>query len=449
MARVRVPPSMEKLFSEFPPEAVFKAMKTYSITNSKGEYLPWDKFKWRVNKGDNAELAWLATKVARTNVSRNLSELCLTNDGPCFKVCIPDSLQAKLHYIDKLTGGSQSVSDHPFFGKQEKNAYLVQSLLMEEAITSSQLEGASTTRKVAKEMLESERQPQNKSEQMIANNYRLMKRAVSLKNDELTIPLILELHEIATHNAIDNDAVPGEFRTSDDIDIRDQYNDVAHVPPKASSLQERMEKLCQFANEEHGQLNSDNFIHPLVKAIILHFMVAYIHPFGDGNGRTARALFYWFMLKSGYWLFEYVSISKLIQERRTDYDRAFLYTETDDNDLTYFLYHQVDIVVKAVDALRDYIERKQKEIFEFMNWVEKSSVAKALKRGQLDILKEAVKNPGRVFTVKTVANNLGCNENTARTYLNDLSKRDLLLVGKASKGKAMRYIAPADLAERL
>jgi len=125
-----------------------------------------------------------------------------------------------------------------------------------------------------------------------------MKRAVSLKSDELNIPLILELHEIATHNAIDNDAVPGEFRTSDDIDIRDQYNDVAHVPPKASSLQERMEKLCQFANEEHGQLNSDNFIHPLVKAIILHFMVAYIHPFGDGNGRTARALFYWFMLKS-------------------------------------------------------------------------------------------------------------------------------------------------------
>jgi len=61
MARVRVPPYMEKLFSEFPPEAVFKAMKTYSITNSKGEYLPWDKFKWRVKKSDNAELAWLAT----------------------------------------------------------------------------------------------------------------------------------------------------------------------------------------------------------------------------------------------------------------------------------------------------------------------------------------------------------------------------------------------------
>jgi hypothetical protein len=42
------------------------------------------------------------------------------------------------------------------------------------------------------------------------------------------------------------------------------------------------------------------FIHPVMRAITLHFWLAYDHPFCDGNGRTARALFYWSMLKQGY-----------------------------------------------------------------------------------------------------------------------------------------------------
>ena len=132
-----------------------------------------------------------------------------------------------------------------------------------------------------------------------------------------------------------------------------------YQPLNSESLYERLESLCAFANECHSREDADNFIHPIIKAIILHFMVGYIHPFGDGNGRTARALFYWSMLRSGYWLFEYVSISKLIQEKRNAYDTAFIYTETDDFDLTYFIYNQVEIIIKAIAALKTHIERKK------------------------------------------------------------------------------------------
>jgi Fic family protein len=74
-------------------------------------------------------------------------------------------------------------------------------------------------------------------------------------------------------------------------------------------LPERMRALCAFANMRTGV---DGFVHPIVRAIILHFMLAYDHPYVDGNGRTARALFYWSALKDGYWLIEYVSISRII-----------------------------------------------------------------------------------------------------------------------------------------
>ncbi len=54
---------------------------------------------------------------------------------------------------------------------------------------------------------------------------------------------------------------------------------------------------------------ADFFIHPVIRAILLHFMLAYDHPFVDGTGRTARALFYWSMAHQGYWLMDFISIT--------------------------------------------------------------------------------------------------------------------------------------------
>jgi len=277
------------------------------------------------------------------------------------------------------------------------------------------------------------------------NNYLLMKKVFEKKHEDLSVDLLLDLHRIATYQAIDNNAISGELRTANDISVRNSYNEIAHEPPCFTTLKERLIKLCEFANKNSDGQQSDQFMHPLVKAIILHFMIGYIHPFGDGNGRTARALFYWSMLRSGYWLFEFVSISKLIQEKRSDYDAAFIYTETDELDLTYFLYNQADTVVKAVDALQLHIKNKKQEFYQFMSWIERSPLAKKLKTAQLELLKEAVNEPGKVFTSKQVATQFDITENTARSHLNALVDANLLVVAKAKAGKSVLYLAPANL----
>lgn len=449
MARIRKPKDFEWLLENSEITQITPLLGKYGATDSKGRYLHWDKFLWRVEKNVGAEEAWLATKIARKAITKLIPGLKAYKENEHFSYCIPDSLFAQLHHIDKITGGGHAIGDAPFISSGEKGRYLVKTLMMEEAITSSQLEGASTTRKVAKEMLKTNRRPSNKSEQMIYNNYLLLKKAVERKDEELTIDLILEFHAIATFQAIDNDAVPGEFRADDDITVKNLYNEVAHEPPSHDTIHERMIDLCEFANAESDGGKSDQFIHPLVKAIILHFMIGFVHPFGDGNGRTARALFYWFMLRSGYWLFEFVSISKLIQEKRSDYDTAYIYTETDEFDLTYFIYNQVGVVTKAVDALHDHIEKKKREFYEFMEWIENSPVSKVLKQGQLEVLKDAVKHPGKIFTTKQVSLEYNVNENTARVYLNKLVDEDLLMATKSKRGKAVLYVAPADLRSRL
>jgi Fic family protein len=448
MARIRVPKPLVLLLQKVEPEKFLPLLGKYGATDSQGRYLHWNDFKWRVKSGDDELAAWIATKIARKAITKNLPLLKAEGDY-CFSYCVPDSLFAQLYAIDTMTGGSRENSNSILGSSPSKNRYLVKSLMQEEAITSSQLEGASTTREVAKEMLEKNLTPKDKSQQMILNNYLLMKKAVEKKDEELSIELILELHRIATKEAIENQATSGEIRNNNNIFVSDLYSENTFYPPDWKTLEARLNNLCHFANYDPAPNDYSNFIHPIIKAIILHFMMGYIHPFGDGNGRTARAIFYWSILRSGYWLFQYVSISKLIQEKRGDYDQAFIYTETDDFDITYFLYNQISTIEKAVKSLYEYMDRKKQDFYEFMDWIDKSPITRTLHRGHLEILKEAFRTPGKEFTSKQVAIDFGITENTARSYLNKLVDKDLLIPAKSKNQKTVLYLAPANLQARL
>jgi len=271
----------------------------------------------------------------------------------------------------------------------------------------------------------------------------LMKEIQRIKNEDLSLDMILSLHQIATKGTHDNDNVAGEFRTSNDIVIMDSDDNILHQPPLFSELPKRLRQLCEFANEKHTGEDGSIFIHPVVKAIILHFMMGYEHPFSDGNGRTARALFYWYMLKSGFDYFEYISISKFLKEAPKKYSMSYLYSEIDDNDLTYFIYYQVDIILRAIDDLLAYLHNKSVEYEEITNILKDSSLNEVLNFVQKDIIKKAIKNPGRVFTGLEISADYDIAPTTARKYLNELVSYKILASYKDGKTKA--YIAPANL----
>ncbi|MEA3418229.1 MAG: Fic family protein, partial [Campylobacterota bacterium] len=299
----------------------------YKEVDDKGRYLYWEDFKWRVKKDDDPLIAWYTVKSARMN-GRKLLRLQDKNNH-FFNYSIPEILQARLYQMMEFSRVGLVPSD------SIGNAYLLSSLTIEEAINSSQLEGASTTRRVAKEMLKTNRKPQTEDEQMIYNNYLLMKELQVEKDEDLSIDIILRFHKIATMNTSHNDVVLGKFRIDDEIYIADRDNNILFQPPIHEETIDRMNALCVFSNTKHEGID---FIHPVIKAIILHFMIGYIHPFSDGNGRTARALFYWSMLKNGYDYFEYISISKLLKKAPAKYSKAYQYVDADDNDLNYFIF---------------------------------------------------------------------------------------------------------------
>jgi Fic family protein len=385
-------------------------------------YLHWDKLQ-RLSppEGLSSEQWWLRIKLSREG---ELRELPLTDpDGKPFSYGLLDKMHRQLHYIDQRCSGEVGIDEVVTSEKRAGRRFLVNSL-MEEAIRSSQLEGATTSRVVAKEMLRSGRDPEDRSERMIVNNYRALQFMREEMGQILTPELILELHRIVTDGTLNDPSAagrlqrPGEPRVA--VFDRDGGNPV-HLPPPAGQLPERMRLLCKFANEGD---DGERFVHPVVRAILLHFWLAYDHPFEDGNGRTARILFFWLMRIRGYWLAEYLPISRLIRNAPAQYGRAFMETETDEGDATYFLIHQLDLIAKAIDDLHTYLRRKADEVKDIEKLLRG---AEYLNGRQLALLTDAVRDADASYSFDSHAMSHRVSHETARADLGGLTERGLLV----------------------
>lgn len=408
-----------------------------------GRYLHWDELRYRSPpEGLSRHEWWSAITLARTPLLQALP--LVDKQGNPFTFATPSLVLIDLHHIDRDAAGQiHTTAGEPI--KENPRRYLISSLI-EEAITSSQLEGAATTRQVAAAMLRTGRKPRDTSETMIFNNYRAMEHLRSMKAEMLTPAHILDLHQILTEDTLDNPEDAGRFRQSDDVKVIDpRDNTLLHEPPTHTELPERVERLCAFANA--GE-NSLPFVHPVLRAILLHFMIGYDHPFVDGNGRTARALFYWSMARSGYWLMEYTSISHILRRAPARYMRSYLHTETGGNDATYFLLHQLNTIRRAIVALHEYIDRKareQKETERMLSAV--PNLRARFNHRQVALLTHALRNTGEGYRVDAHQRSHNVVYQTARNDLLELT--GLGLLEKAKQGNAYVFFAPDDLRERL
>jgi Fic family protein len=346
-----------------------------------------------------------------------------------------------MHEVDLQTGGSVGAASK-IINSSTREHYLVRSLI-EEAFTSSQLEGASTTRMRAKELIRSGRKPHGRGEKMVLNNYRAMEHILELGDAALSKDLVCEIQRIVTEDTLDEPGQAGRFRTAaEHVVVGDSVGEaVYHVPPEARELEKRVEAMCDFAN---GSYEKIGFLHPALRAMILHFWLAYDHPFVDGNGRTARALFYWSMIRSGYWLFRYISISNIILKAPAQYGRAFLETETDDNDLTYFLIYHAKVVQRAIRSLHEYLERKDDEAGQLELRLKSHPTLNQRQRG---VLAEALERPLETFTYLSHARSYGVVRQTARADLDELARLGLLV--RFKRGRRFEFRAVPDLAEKL
>ena len=179
----------------------------------------------------------------------------------------------------------------------------------------------------------------------------------------------------------------------------------------------------------------------------MHFALAYDHPFTDGNGRTARALFYWAMKRGGYWMAEYISISGAVIRAPAQYARAFLHVESDENDATYFLLHQAKIIRRAAADFRRHVESRAREQGAALARLGRWQAAGRFNPRQVALLERAVRRPDEVYDIAGCRADSGVSYETARTDLMKLAADGMLNMAK--RGNAFIFTPVADLRERM
>ena len=439
------PPNVEEIAARIMAgdgKRAAEVMRYAKQVDEKGRYLHWDTLRFRKPPpGLTHEEWWWAVRWSRRFASPQLPLKAANNEPLTY--CEPPMIREALRYFDMHAGGHLGARSEAM-SQGEGRAHLTRSLA-EEPFASSFIEGAATTRQIAKKLILEGREPRTRDELMVLNNFRGLQFVKQNKDEPLTVDMICEIHRIITQGTLEEDGDAGRVRTGDDIQVVDDTTgEVLHQPPPAAELERRLQGLVDFANDGGGK---DQWLHPLLRAILLHFMLAYEHPFVDGNGRVARALFYWSALRSGYWLLEYVSISSVIAEAKIKYGQAFLEVETDAMDTTYFAVHQIEVLRAALDRFSKYMERKSSEVRTLARALEARRGRHAFNHRQAWLLNEFARGRQVRMTIAEHEQKHGVSYLTARADLERLTERKLLR--KTKRAQTSIYTPVPNLADKL
>lgn len=418
------------------PDKLEHYLEFYSPVDKKGRYLPYDELRHRIASGLDHQLVWSLTRLARTKQHITLIELGEPAQ-PCGYLSTP-LIQQAMSAVDRHTTTASFEWVISKVDEKSQLEYLLNDLIEDESISSSQLEGAATTTQVAKELLKRNRKPRSEDERMIVGNYKMMLHAWAMRDQPLSLDLITELHKIGVEGIDDDAYAPGHFRQSNTIHVVNADGAIVHTPPSCENLENRLQAIVAWANSNHDKSDCSDSIHPLIKAIVLHFCMGYEHPFKDGNGRVARALFYWFMFKKDFSAFRYIAISVLLKKAPVQYGKSYLHTETDQMDLTYFIEYQAGIIIRAIDKFKQAYTSAALQIDQFNVWLFNSGLYKKLTDKQRMVFQVAKSGTAKQFTSRNIEKNLGCSYNTASAVLNGLV--DLKLFKKTKEGREWVYV---------
>lgn len=450
MRKPQTPPDWSVALTSLGVERLADVLAKTPDPREDPRYLSWDELRYRTPPdGLDVRTWWTAIRASRQHRGVAVDAMAALYRESFFYVPTART-QAGLHRFDR-TNPARLLIRAAADGDVTSEIRVRQ--LIEEAISSSEIEGARpSTREAARALVREGREPGTRDERMILNNYRAMEHLLALRSQgtRLDRAELLALHRILGEGALEVEHAAGVFRDdAHEVRVADASGEIWHQPPPARPtdgrppLEVRVDALLEFADPSRPDA-AGVFVHPLVRAIVCHFWLGYEHPFRDGNGRMARALFYWVLLRSGYELAEFLSISGPIDRAPRAYYLAFAHTELDGGDLTYFVHHQIDVIAQAQDELVAHLDARARRSATVSRVVKASA---GLGVRQRALLAHALENDGASYTIEGHARSHGVHYQTARADLLDLVARKLFEVRRV--GSTKRFAPTASLSKKL
>ncbi len=396
------------------------------IKYTQDRYVPLEDIKHRLDKFgiDRGEWPDLKQKIVYFR-KMGAIPFFLGSVGIKFWYFPSDSINKKIHTVESL-GNSlyDKIETHGTF----KDDFF-RNAAIEEAICSAIYEGANSTRSKAKALIASQKRPENKDERMLINNYLAMKWIKDNSKFSVTKELILTLHELVSKNTLEGDDANfcGKFR-NDAVYVGDHTKNV-HEGIVHSKIEEALDEVIDKT------MNHPRFIHGLIKGILLYYFVSYVHPFFDGNGRTARTLFYFKAMKSDLKFVELLSVSANLKDSGKRYERSFELVKEHDFDMTFFIDFCLDSLIKALSV----VEKKVKYLVDIAMLMDSAK----LSRNQVTLLQKLALNKYREVSIEDYAESINKSREVARKELKELLRQKLLREEK--RGKKYVYCVEVNL----
>lgn len=166
---------------------------------------------------------------------------------------------------------------------------------------------------------------------------------------ELTEEIIKDLHKIITKDVPYDDNIPGYYR-NDKVVVGDKVHGGMYVPPKI------LEDIKNLMAEFITWINSDEIkaVHPFIRAALAHYHFCLIHPFGDGNGRTARIIEA-LLLQTANVKYMPKELSNFYYRNVDDYYVAFSKSIRLKKDVTPFIEFMLRASVESLEKIKESI----------------------------------------------------------------------------------------------
>ncbi len=379
------------------------------------KYLPLEDIKYRLEPLGFSSRDWPQIQ-KRIQILRKMGAIpfFVNSIDKKFWYFPADVINQKVQKIETLGRRlhSQIESSHSF-----KREFLINSTI-EEAIVSAIYEGANSTRAEAKILIESKQEAKNKDEQMLLNNYKAMQWIQEHSELPISNELILKIHEIVTKDTMEGKNISFSGRFRNDVVYVGPHEGISHV-----KIEETLKEVVRLVT------NHPRALHGLIRGILLHYFIAYIHPFFDGNGRTARTLFYLQTAKSELKFIELLSISADLKTRGKKYEKSFEAVKEHDLDMTFFIDFCLDSLLKALQK----VEEKVNYLVDIGFLKEE----KRLSLNQVALLQKMALNKYREIDIEGYAQSIGKSREVARNELKFLAHEKLLR--EETKGKKFVY----------
>ncbi len=301
--------------------------------------------------------------------------------------------------------------------------------LHREAYYSSHIEGAVTSLEDALLQLNSHKHNYpDESMQMIYNNKLALEFILQTKKQPITHQMICEMHKILVYNTHkDKPITVGAYRHGA-VYVVDSLGRVVYEGPPSDQVQQLMTDFLDW-------LNAEKTLHPLIVAALAHLYFVHVHPFDDGNGRSARALSNLLLEKAGYKFINFLAPSDYFDHSRSGYYRSIQDSREHDYDTTYFIIYYLQALADQLTKVKAEIAKEQKvgTIKELL----KQSVYVQLNKRQIKVLGQLLKT-GEPLTTRKYCKINKCSDETARKDFNHLL--ELKIIRSLDQGRSVKYV---------